>query len=384
MDLGDVALGVFLVADALYDIGILQAHLAVGFQTEVLLGRILHKVGALDIHLTGERNAAERAVGLLGIERRVEPFHFALFPVVNHQLNRVNHGHVAVRAAVQVVADAPFEQREVDDVVALGHAHLLRKGADALRRIAAAAQTADGRHARVVPAVHIAVLHEFQHLTLAHHGVGEVQAREFVLVRREDLQFFDEPVVERPVHVEFQRADGVGDILDRIGLAVGIVVHRVDAPLVAGAVVVCVDDAVHQWIAEEHVRVGHVNLGAKHAAAVRELARLHPAEEVQVLLHAAVAPRALYARLAHRAAILADLLLRLVVYIGQTLLNEHFRPFVELVKIVGSVELIRPLEAEPLDILLDGVYVFGVFLDGVRVVEAQVGGTAVLLREAEV
>ena len=36
---------------------------------------------------------------------------------------------------------------------------------------------------------------------------------------------------------ELERAHGVGDALDGIGLAVGVVVHGIDAPLVAGAVV---------------------------------------------------------------------------------------------------------------------------------------------------
>ena len=60
------------------------------------------------------------------------------------------------------------------------------------------------------------------------------------------------------------------------------------------------------------------------------------------------------------------------------------RPLVQLVEIVRRVEFLVPLEAEPLDVLLDGVHVFGVLLGGVRVVVAEVRLAAVFLREAEV
>ena len=76
---------------------------------------------------------------------------------------------------------------------------------------------------------------------------------------------------------------------DRVRLAVGVVVHRVDAPLVARAVVRGVQDAVHDRIAHVEVGRGHVDLGAQRAAAVRELAGPHALEQVQVLLHGPIA-----------------------------------------------------------------------------------------------
>ena len=68
---------------------------------------------------------------------------------------------------------------------------------------------------------HGALLHELQQLALRHHRIGEVQACEVVLVRGENVERLDEPVVQRTVHVEFQGADRVGDPLDRVALAVG-------------------------------------------------------------------------------------------------------------------------------------------------------------------
>ena len=147
--------------------------------------------------------------------------------------------------------------------------------ADGLRRVAAAAQAGDGRHARIVPAADVPSSTSCSSLRLLMHGVGQVQPGELDLLRVVDAELLEEPVVERAVVFELQRADGVGDALDGVGLAVGVVVHRVDAPLVAGAVMVGVEDAVHHRVAQVEVGRGHVDLGAQRAGAVGELAGPH-------------------------------------------------------------------------------------------------------------
>ena len=159
---------------------------------------------------------------------------------------------------------AVFQLPEVDHVVALGDAHHLGEVAHRGGRVALAAQGADRRHAGIVPAHHGALLHELQKTALGHHRIGEVQAGEFVLVRGIDVERLDEPVVERTVHVEFEGADRVGDPFDRIALAMRIVVHRIDAPFVTRAVMLGVQDAVHDRVAEQHVRVRHVDFGSQH------------------------------------------------------------------------------------------------------------------------
>ncbi len=146
----------------------------------------------------------------------------------------------------------------------------------------------------------------------------------------------------------------------------------------------CVDNAVHQRVAQQHVGVSHVDFCPQHLGAVGILALLHLLKEAEILLHGAVAPGALLARSGHRAAAHADFLLTLVVDIGQALLYQSHGPLVELVKIVGCVEFVGPLKAQPLDILLDRVNVFGILLHGVGVVKAQVGGSAVFLGETKV
>ena len=72
---------------------------------------------------------------------------------------------------------------------------------------------------------------------------------------------------------ELQGTHGVGDALERIRLAVGVVVHGIDAPLVAGALVRGVEDAVHDRIAHVEVGRGHVDFGAQARACRRGIRR---------------------------------------------------------------------------------------------------------------
>ena len=128
--------------------------------------------------------------------------------------------------------------------------------------------------------------------------------------------------------------------------------------------------------------MGHVDLRTEDLLPFRVLAGFHLAEELQVLLRGAVAPGARGAGLVHGAAVQADLLLVLVIDIGEAPLDEVLGPFVQLVEVVRRIEFLVPMEAQPLDVLLDGVHVLGVLLRGVRVVVAEVRLAAVLLRES--
>jgi hypothetical protein len=187
------------------------------------------------------------------------------------------------------------------------------------------------------------------------------------------------------VILELERAEGVGDALDRVRLAVREVVQGVDAPLVAGARVGRVQDPVEHRIAEVDVGRGHVDLRPEHPGAVRKLAGAHALEQVEVLLDRAVAPRAVLAGRGEGAAVLADLVGGEVVDVGLAGLDEMDRPLVELVEVVGGVvEMLAPVEAEPADVFLDRVDVLLLFLDRVGVVETEMAPSAELLRDPEV
>ena len=191
-----------------------------------------------------------------------------------------------------MLADGKFQHADIDDAVGLGHADALDEIADRRRRHAAPAQAGERRHARIVPAADMAAAHQFGEHALRQHRVGEIEPGELVLMRvRGHRQVFQEPVVERPMVLEFERADRVGDALDGVRLAVGEIVARIDAPGLAGARMLGVQDAVEHRIAQIDVAGAHVDLGAQHARAVRKLAGAHAAEQVEVLLDAAACGR---------------------------------------------------------------------------------------------
>ena len=185
--------------------------------------------------------------------------------------------------------------------------------------------------------------------------------------------------------LELQRADRMRDPLDRVGLAVGEIVGRVDAPLVAAAMVRGVQDAVHHRVAHVQVGRGHVDLRPQGARAVGKLAGPHPLEQVEVLLDRAVAVGAVLARLGQRAAMFADFVGRQVADVRLAGLDQLHGPLVNLLEIVGGVvEPVLPIEAQPADVLHDRVDVLDVFFAGVGVVEPQVAQAAELLGDAEV
>jgi hypothetical protein len=129
----------------------------------------------------------------------------------------------------------------------------------------------------------------------------------------------------------------------------------------------------------------HVDLRPQHMLAVLVLPVAHRAEELQVLIRAAVAPRRLLARHGERAARRGHLLRALAVDISEAPVDQRFGELVKLVEIIGGVEVfLAPVEAEPLHAILDRVDILLLLLLGVGVIEAQVAVAAVLGGDAEI
>ena len=81
------------------------------------------------------------------------------------------------------------------------------------------------------------------------------------------------------------------DALQCVGNAVRVVVERIDAPFVAGAVMRDVAYAVDRRVAQIDVRACQIDLESKHMRAIRKLAFLHAPEEIEIFFHRAVAKR---------------------------------------------------------------------------------------------
>ena len=119
--------------------------------------------------------------------------------------------------------------------------------------------------------------------------------------------------------------------------------------------------------------MGHINLRAKRASAVGELACPHALEQIEALIRTPIAVWALFARLGQCASCCVDLLLRQVAHVCLALLDEVERPPVILLEVVRAEEkAVVPIRPHPADVLDDGIHVLLLFLGGVGVVKAQV------------
>ena len=356
VDGGDAAVGILVHAGALDDVSTHQADFAAHGQALELGRRHLGKVLVLDPQLAGKGHlAGGGVVGLaVGVVGNVKVLGLVLGVVVHDQLYRVQHGDAALGGQVQLTADAGFQLAHIDQVVRLGDAGFPHEGEDGGGGVAAAAQTAQGGHAGIVPAL-----------------LGEGGA--------EDV--FNDPVVQRAMVLELQAAHAVGDALDGVLNGMGEVVHRVDAPFVALTVMLGVLDAVDGRVTHVHVGAGQIDLGTQGLFAFLELTGAHPAEQVEVLFRGAVAPRRRAGRLAGvGTTVLAHLLAGQVVHIGLALFNELFGVLVALVKVIAAVENAAiGVGTQPVQVLDDAVDVLLALAGGVGVVQTQVELAAVLV-----
>ena len=165
----------------------------------------------------------------------------------------------------------------------------------------------------------------------------------------------------------------------------GIVVAWVDRPSIAGARMGGVQDPIQNGVAQVDVARGHVDPGPQHAGAVAELARLHAAEQIEILLHGALAKRAVLTGFGQGAAPAADFRLGLVVDIGMAGEDQAFRPFIEALEIIRGIEQVgAPVIAEPAHIGLNRIDVFLLFPGRIGVVEPQMAAPGKLLGDAEI
>ena len=284
-------------------------------------------------------------VGLvLGVVYGGQHLCLTLGVVGDDHLDRVEYGRDAQGACVQVVAQGTLEEGHVVQGVNLRVANLLHEVLDAFGRVAATAETADGRHSRVVPSAHQSLADQHAQVALRQQDVVQVQFVELRLARAVVLDVVrlaapllhpgHEEVVQGTVLHELQRTPRVGDPLQVVALAVGEVIHGVGVPLRARLHVRHVEHTVDQRVAEQHVRVGHVNLGAQGECARFALAAVHILKQLEALLDGTVAEGRVSAGRGRRALLTGYLLAALLVHVGATLLDEPHGEVPQLLEVV--------------------------------------------------
>ena len=370
------------------DVRALEAHLEAGVHPLELLGGHFHEVILLDVDFPAELHRVGAHFGMIGVILHGQLVHPILRPVGQHHLEGAQHRHGPGSLAAQVIADAGFQQCQIHHGVGLAHADAVHKVSDGRAGVAPAAQGGQGRHAGIIPSADIAALHQLAQVALGHDRLRHVQAGELNLPgtgRKHVLAVLHHPVIQGAVDFVFQRAHGVADALQRVANGVGEVVHGIDTPLAAGAPVLLVQDAVHGRVAHDDIGRSHVDLCAQGILALGEFAGLHAAEQVKGFLPGAVAPGAVFAGLGQGAAVGAHLLLAQFIHIGQAPADPVLGNFIALVVVIaGVIQPARPVEAQPLNVALDGLDILGILLGGVGIIKAKVAQSPVLFGGQEV
>ena len=385
-NLGDLAGLVLHAAGAGDQIRALEADLKAGMQPLVLGGGDLHKVVFLDPEIPGEGDLAAAVLGLEGIVLHSQQLALPLRVVGDGELHRVQHRHDTAGVLVQIVPQAALQKGPVHRGVHLADADALAEIADGAGGVAPPPQAAESGHPGIVPAGDPSVLHQLAELPLGHDGVVDTQTGKLDLPGfvTGDGDVGDHPVVQRPVILILQGAERVSDALQRVLDGMGEVVHGEDAPFGALAVMLDIADAVEHRVSHVEVAAGQVDLGPEGVAPLLKFARAHPTEEIQTLLDGTVAPGA-DSGTGGVAPVFLELLRGQLAHVGQPLLDQLNGVFIGLLKVVRAVEQpVAPVEAKPVDILLDGIDVLSVLLGGVGIVKAQVTDAAKMLCRAEV
>ncbi len=179
-------------------------------------------------------------------------------------------------------------------------------------------------------------------------------------------------------------AQRVGDMLHSVLKGVGIVVHGINAPLVAGPMVGGVIYAVYHRVAHIEVARGQIYLGPQGHAAVLKLSGPHTFKQLQTLLLGTVPVRAPGGS-SQVPAHFPHLLLGELADIGKALLYQLDSALVHLPEEVRSViEAVPPVVSKPVKVLLYGLHILNILLGGIGVIHPQVTDTTETLRCAKV
>ena len=120
----------------------------------------------------------------------------------------------------------------------------------------------------------------------------------------------------------------------------------------------CVEHSVDNRVTHIDVSGGHINLCTKYPGTGFKFAIGHSPEEVKVFLNASVTVGAFLTGFCESASVFSYFFCSKVIYIGKTFFNELNCTFVYFGEIVRCVVYVVPVEAEPLDIFHNGVYIF--------------------------
>ena len=169
--------------------------------------------------------------------------------------------------------------------------------------------------------------------------------------------------------------DAFQGITDRMGE----IIHRIDAPLVPGAPMLLVEDAVNCRIAHNNIRAAHVDFGTQSFASLGELTVPHAAEEIQAFFRRTVAPGTVASGFGEGSTVFSHLVLAEFIHIRKSAHDPVLSDFIAFVIIVGSIiETTGPVKSKPVNIPLDCFDIFSILFGRICVIKAQIAFSAIL------
>src|SRR5689334_21177323 len=103
-------------------------------------------------------------------------------------------------------------------------------------------------------------------------------------------------------------ADGMSNSLNGVGKTMGIIVHRINAPLIPGSMVSRFPNPIQSRIAHMDIRRSHIDPGPERFGTIRKFSSSHSGKQIKILFHRSISVRALLARNVGSATILNHLL----------------------------------------------------------------------------
>ena len=101
-----------------------------------------------------------------------------------------------------------------------------------------------------------------------------------------------------------------------------------------------------------------------------EFAGAHAVEQVEIFIDRPIAEWAVLSGFGQRAALAAHLVGWRVVHVRLAFANQVFGPLIKLLEVIGRVmQVLAPVEAEPVHVVLDSVDEFLFFPSGIGVIE---------------
>ena len=272
--MGDIAVSIFLAALPFNHQSATQPDPLTQYQALELLVCLFAEVGLIDEELTAHHQLPAAKGWISRVIRYRQ--HKRLSEVGQGQPKWPHDTHRPGRVLVKMIPDGALEHRHIDCAIRAGGAYLLTEMPDRGGGIPSAAQPCDGRHAGVVPSGDDLLVHQLLQFALAGDGIAGIQPRELNLSwLMGHRQIRNKPIVKRPVVLELQRADRMGNPLNCVFLPMSKVVRGIDWPLRTRLMMGRVANAIQNGVTQIHIARGHIDLGSQHPLTVSEFSSAH-------------------------------------------------------------------------------------------------------------